>query len=83
MTDQYIKIILPHFFLLTSQLCFSGWAVIGTLVLRNGVNAFVFVLYREIAASILLYAIIIIARKMNNDTLVAKVIILVDHYNCN
>ena len=52
-------------------------------MLRNGVNAFVFVLYREIAASILLYAIIIIARKMNNDTLVAKVIILVDHYNCN
>ena len=74
MSNKHIKIVLPHFFLLTSQLCFSGWAVLGTLVLRNGVNAFVFVLYREIAASIFLYAIIIITRKINKENSIAKVV---------
>lgn len=42
---------LAHFVLLTAQLCFSGWHIVGSQALKEGANPFVFVLYRELVAS--------------------------------
>jgi len=43
-----------HVLLLASQLCFSGWHIIGSMCMKQGANPFVFVLYREVIASLLM-----------------------------
>ena len=47
-----------HALLLATQICFSGWHVIGHVALQNGANPFVFVLYREVLACFLMYCAI-------------------------
>ena len=37
-----------HILLLICQLIFSGWHIVGHVVLDSGVNPFIFALYREI-----------------------------------
>ena len=49
---------LPHIILICINLIFSGWHIIGSLALGNGVNPLIFALYREIFASILMICII-------------------------
>lgn len=45
-----------HAALLTAQLCFSGWHIVGSLAMKDGADPFVFVLYRELLAAALMYA---------------------------
>ena len=49
----------PHALLLFVQVCFSGWHIIGSVVLNNGADPLVFALYREILASIIMYGFVI------------------------
>jgi drug/metabolite transporter (DMT)-like permease len=53
-TKQYVS----HGLLLTSQLCFSGWHIVGSIVLKDGASPFVFALYRELVASLLMFCIV-------------------------
>jgi drug/metabolite transporter (DMT)-like permease len=53
-TKQYLS----HGLLLTSQICFSGWHIVGSLVLKDGASPFVFALYREMFAAIVMYGIV-------------------------
>ena len=57
-----------HVLLLTCQLCWSMWHVIGSLTLQEGVNPIIFALYREITASIcmLLVVFIVLGPKLSN-----------------
>jgi drug/metabolite transporter (DMT)-like permease len=43
-----------HLALLSAQLCFSGWHIVGSLALKDGADPFVFVLYRELFASLMM-----------------------------
>jgi drug/metabolite transporter (DMT)-like permease len=45
-----------HLTLLSAQLCFSGWHIVGSLAMKDGADPFVFVLYRELAGSVLMYS---------------------------
>lgn len=45
-----------HLTLLSAQLCFSGWHIVGSLAMKDGADPFVFVLYRELFGSVLMYA---------------------------
>jgi drug/metabolite transporter (DMT)-like permease len=45
-----------HLGLLSAQVCFSGWHIVGSLAMKEGANPFVFVLYRELLAAVLMYA---------------------------
>lgn len=45
-----------HLTLLSAQMCFSGWHIVGSLAMKDGADPFVFVLYRELFASLLMYA---------------------------
>ena len=45
-----------HFTLLSAQVCFSGWHIVGSLAMKDGADPFVFVLYRELGAAALMYA---------------------------
>ena len=45
---------IAHALLLVAQLCFSGWHIVGSLCMKQGANPFVFVLYREVVASLLM-----------------------------
>lgn len=59
---------LSHVLLLASQVCFSGWHIVGSLTMKEGANPFIFVLYREIISSFLMYLIIRIkGEKINID----------------
>lgn len=50
-----------HLLLLSSQLCFSGWHIVGSQALKEGADPFVFVLYRElVAASVMAFILYII-----------------------
>jgi len=51
-----------HGVLVLVQLCFSGWHVIGSLVFKDGTNPLIFALYREIYASILMLAYVVVQR---------------------
>ena len=51
-----------HVVLVLVQLCFSGWHVIGSLVFREGTNPLIFALYREIYASILMLAYVVVLK---------------------
>lgn len=43
---------LAHAGLLSVQLCFSGWHIIGSMALKDGADPLVFALYRELLATI-------------------------------
>ena len=49
---------LAHMTLVIVQICFSGWHIIGHLALKSGANPFVFALYREFVASVLMYGVV-------------------------
>ena len=49
---------LVHGVLISVQLCFSGWHIVGSLALKKGADALMFALYREILASILMFALV-------------------------
>lgn len=53
-TKQYIS----HGLLLSSQLCFSGWHIVGSLSMKDGASPFVFALYRELFASVVMFFIV-------------------------
>ncbi len=59
-----VRSYLPHFALLTAQLCFSGWHIIGSLALKKGADPFVFVLYRELLASAVMYLLILYRKQI-------------------
>lgn len=50
---QYIS----HALLLSSQLCFSGWHIVGSLAMKDGASPFVFALYRELFAAAMMFLI--------------------------
>lgn len=59
--NQRIRRFLPknglaHAALLSAQLCFSGWHIVGSLALKDGADPLVFVLYRELFASFLMWS---------------------------
>lgn len=45
----------PHLLLALAQFFFSGWHLIGSLVLAGGADALIFALYRELIAVVLMY----------------------------
>jgi drug/metabolite transporter (DMT)-like permease len=45
-----------HIVLIAAQMCFSGWHIVGSLAMKDGADPFVFVLYREFIASLLMLA---------------------------
>ena len=45
----------PHLLLALAQFFFSGWHLIGSLVLAGGADALIFALYRELIAVALMY----------------------------
>jgi len=47
-----------HLVLISIQLCFSGWHIVGSVALKNGADALVFALYRELSASLFMYALV-------------------------
>ena len=46
-----------HLALLVANTCFSGWHIVGSLAMKGGANPFVFVLYREVLASALMFSV--------------------------
>ena len=53
-SKQYIS----HALLLSSQVCFSGWHIVGSLSMKDGASPFVFALYRELLASVVMLLIV-------------------------
>ena len=49
---------LAHFTLLSAQLCFSGWHIVGSLAMKGGADPFIFALYRELTASVLMFLVV-------------------------
>jgi drug/metabolite transporter (DMT)-like permease len=47
-----------HAALITTQLCFSGWHIVSSIVLKGGADPVVFALYREFTAMILMYSFV-------------------------
>lgn len=47
-----------HIVLISVQLCFSGWHIVGSLALKKGADALAFALYREILATALMFALV-------------------------
>lgn len=50
--------VLVHGVLISIQLCFSGWHIVGSLALKKGADALMFALYREILASVLMFSLV-------------------------
>lgn len=67
-----VKKALPHLLLLSAQLCFSGWHIIGSVALTAGADALVFALYREILASICMYIFALIKAPAETRRLVMR-----------
>jgi drug/metabolite transporter (DMT)-like permease len=55
---QLSKVQWAHLVLLSCQLSFSGWHLIGSVAMKYGADPFVFVLYRELFASLVMYALL-------------------------
>jgi hypothetical protein len=47
-----------HVVLVSVQVCFSGWHIVGSMALKKGADALAFALYREIFATILMFALV-------------------------
>lgn len=58
-TRQYIS----HGLLLSSQICFSGWHIVGSLSMKDGASPFVFALYREVFAATMMFLIVYFTNK--------------------
>lgn len=50
---------LAHISLVTAQLCFSGWHIVGSQALKGGADPFIFALYRELTASIMMFLVVV------------------------
>ena len=48
--------VMAHVAVLVAMLCFSGWHIVGSLAMQNGTDPFVFALYRELMASVYMFA---------------------------
>ena len=59
----------PHALLLITQFIFSGWHLLGFLVIRSGANPLIFALYREIIASALMLLYVLIRINGNYNML--------------
>ena len=49
-----VKNLAPHFLLIVTQFIFSGWHLLGFLVMSSGANPLIFALYRETIAAVLM-----------------------------
>ena len=47
-----------HFALVLTQLSFSGWHIVSSIVLKDGADPVIFALYREITASVLMFSFV-------------------------